>query len=43
MSKFIRDYSRNSIVVNLLGDEKHIDTAVHDITKILEKKNYLIK
>jgi len=43
MSKFIRDYSRNSIVVNLLGDEKHIDTAAHDITKILKKKDLSYK
>ena len=43
MSKFIRDYSRNSLVINLLGNDNHIDTAISDITNILQNKNLSYK
>lgn len=39
MSKFIKDYSRNRLVINLIGNAKDIDNATYDITAILNKKN----
>jgi hypothetical protein len=39
MSKFIKDYSKNHLVINLLGNGKDIENATHDIISILDKKN----
>jgi hypothetical protein len=38
MSKFIRNYSNNFLVINLLGDDKYIEKATNDIINIIKKK-----
>ena len=43
MSKFIKDYSRNRLIINLVGNTKDIDSATYDITSILNKKNLTYK
>lgn len=39
MAKYFRDYSRNRLVINLLGDDDHVERATKDIISILDKKN----
>jgi hypothetical protein len=39
MSKFIKDYSKNHLVINLFGNKKDIENATSDIISILDKKN----